>query len=102
MPQWKLASSPATAHPLAQLQAPSVQIHRWLLGHRGTQPWVVTGIGYWGTSPPETLLPAKRTCENFLPRHPKTGRAKSLQVVLSTDVIDRISGPPKVLATHFW
>jgi hypothetical protein len=33
---------------------------------------------------------------------PHDWQHKNIEIVLSTDVIDGLPGPPKVLATHFW
>lgn len=63
---------------------------------------VVAGIGSWGTlaagefvSHPEHL----KKLVAFAPRH---WEQKNVQVVISTDVIRGSSGPPNVLAAHFW
>jgi len=63
---------------------------------------IVAGIGSWGTqaaaefvSNPEHL----KKLEAFAPKH---WEQKNLQVVVATDVIRGSSGPPTVLAAHFW
>jgi hypothetical protein len=63
---------------------------------------IVAGIGSWGTlaagefvTNPEHLAKLER----LAPAHWERG---NLQVVLATDVIRGSSGPPIVLATHFW
>jgi hypothetical protein len=63
---------------------------------------IVAGIGSWGTlaagefvTIPEHL----KKLEAIAPRH---WEQKNLQVVLATDVIRGSSGPPTVLAAHFW
>lgn len=63
---------------------------------------IVAGIGSWGTqaasefvSKPEHL----KKIEAYAPRHWET---KNLQVVIATDIIRASSGPPIIVATHFW
>jgi hypothetical protein len=63
---------------------------------------IVAGIASWGTlaaaefvSNPDHL----KKLEAFAPRH---WEQKNVQVVLATDVIRGSSGPPVVLAAHFW
>lgn len=63
---------------------------------------IVAGISGWGTqaagefvSNPEEL----RKLESFTPAR---WEQKNLQVVIATDVIRGSSGPPVILAAHFW
>ena len=63
---------------------------------------IVAGIGSWGTlaagefvTRPEHLA----KLEKLAPKHWERG---NLEVVLATDVIRGSSGPPIVLAAHFW
>jgi hypothetical protein len=63
---------------------------------------IVAGIASWGTlaaaefvTNPDHL----KKLEAFAPRH---WEQKNVQVVIATDVIRGSSGPPTVLAAHFW
>jgi hypothetical protein len=63
---------------------------------------IVAGIASWGTlaaaefvTNPDHL----KKLEAFAPRH---WEQKNVQVVIATDVIRGSSGPPMVLAAHFW
>ena len=43
-----------------------------------------------------------RYLEMLASRAPKHWEKKSLQVVLATDIVRGNTGPPRILATHFW
>jgi hypothetical protein len=63
---------------------------------------IVAGIGSWGTlAAGEFVTKAEHLAklEKLAPPHWERG---NLQVVLATDVIRGSSGPPMLLATHFW
>ncbi len=63
---------------------------------------VVAGIGSWGTLAAGEFVTRQEhlaKLEQLAPKHWERG---NLQVVLATDVIRGSSGPPVVLATHFW
>ena len=63
---------------------------------------IVAGIGSWGTlAAGEFVTEAEHLpkLEKLAPAHWERG---NVQVVLATDVIRGSSGPPIVLATHFW
>lgn len=63
---------------------------------------VVAGIGYWGTLAAGDFITSEEHLRKILPSAPANWQNMNVQIVLSTDVIDGVSGPPKVLVTHFW
>lgn len=63
---------------------------------------MVAGIGYWGTLAAGDFITSEEHLRKILQSAPANWQNMNLQVVLSTDVIDGVSGPPKVLVTHFW
>lgn len=63
---------------------------------------IAAGIGSWGTLAAGEFVTRREhlaKLEKLAPRHWEHG---NLQVVLATDVIRGSSGPPVVLAAHFW
>jgi len=63
---------------------------------------IVAGIGSWGTLAAGEFVTNReflKEVEAFAPGH---WEQKNVQVVLSTDVVRGSSGPPNVMAAHFW
>ena len=63
---------------------------------------IVAGIAYWGTLAAGEFISDPANMQKLQALAPKGWENMNLQVVLSTDLIDGIGGPPKVIATHFW
>jgi hypothetical protein len=63
---------------------------------------IVGGIGYWGTLAAGEFLTTSTHLKKLEAYAPPDWESMNMQVVLSTDVIGGSSGPPKVLAAHFW
>jgi hypothetical protein len=63
---------------------------------------VVAGIGSWGTLAAGEFVTMPEHLKKLEAIAPKHWEQKNLQVVLATDVIRGSSGPPTVLAAHFW
>jgi hypothetical protein len=70
---------------------------------RTEQPVVIAaGIGSWGTLAAGEFVSRPEHLDKLEKLAPKHWERKNLQVVLATDVIRGSSGPPIVLAAHFW
>lgn len=63
---------------------------------------VVAGMGRDGTIAAGEFVTEPRYLEMLASRAPRNWERKNLQVVLSTDVINGNTGPPRILATYFW
>jgi len=63
---------------------------------------VAAGIAYWGTSAAGEFLSDPKYLEEVSRSAPPGWEGKNLQIVIGTKVIAGNSGPPHVLATHFW
>jgi hypothetical protein len=63
---------------------------------------IVAGIGSWGTLAAGEFVTHPEFLKKLEAFAPKQWGQKNLQVVLATDVIRGSSGPPNVLAAHFW
>jgi hypothetical protein len=63
---------------------------------------VVAGIGSWGTQAAAEFVGNPNQLAKLYPYAPHDWEHKNLQIVIATDVIRQSSGPPIVLATHFW
>jgi hypothetical protein len=63
---------------------------------------VVAGIGSWGTQAAAEFVTDPKHLKKLEALAPRHWEGKNLQVVLATDVIRGSSGPPTVLAAHFW
>ncbi len=63
---------------------------------------IVAGILSWGTLAAGEFVSKPEDLEKLERLAPPHWERKNLQVVLATDVIRGSSGPPTVLAAHFW
>lgn len=63
---------------------------------------IVAGIAHWGTLAAGEFITDFGEMEKLRALAPKHWEHMNMQIVLSTDVIDGVSGPPKIVATHFW
>ena len=63
---------------------------------------VVGGMGRDATIAAGEFVTDPRYLEMLASRAPRNWERKNLQVVLATDVVNGNTGPPRILATHFW
>lgn len=63
---------------------------------------ILAGIGPWGSLASGEFVTNPEYLKKILAVAPPDWAAKNLQVVISTDVIHGSSGPPNVVASHFW
>jgi hypothetical protein len=63
---------------------------------------IVAGIGSWGTQAAAEFAASPSSLKRLASMAPSDWGHKNLQVVIGTDVIQGSSGPPIVLAAHFW
>jgi hypothetical protein len=62
----------------------------------------VGGMGRDGTLAAGEFVTEPRYLEMLANRAPKNWEKKNLQVVLATDIVRGNTGPPRILAAHFW
>ena len=63
---------------------------------------VVAGVGAVGTVAAGEFLSDPRSMELLARQAPKDWEHKNLEVVLTNEVINGHSGPPRIVATYFW
>jgi hypothetical protein len=63
---------------------------------------IVAGIAKDGTLAAGEFVTEPRYLEAFAASAPRGWEHKNLQVVISTEVVNGNTGPPRILATHFW
>jgi hypothetical protein len=63
---------------------------------------IIAGISQYGTEAAAEFVTNSDYFKQALTNAPHDWNRKNMQVVLSTRVISRTSGPPKVVAVHFW
>ena len=63
---------------------------------------IIAGIGSWGTLAAGEFVAKEENLKKLEAVAPAHWETKNVQVVLATDVIHASSGPPQVLAVHFW
>lgn len=67
------------------------------------QPVVIAaGIGIYGTMAAGEFLTDPVYLSALASQAPGNWDRKNIQVVIATKVINGVSGPPRILATHFW
>jgi hypothetical protein len=67
------------------------------------QPLIsAAGITQYGTRSAGEFLTNPKYMEQLGKRAPGNWQRRNVQVVIATKVIDGNSGPPGVVATHFW
>jgi hypothetical protein len=62
----------------------------------------VAGIGHWGTLAAGEFITDPAQMQKLRASAPKNWENMNIQLVLSTDVIDGVSGPAKIVAAQFW
>ena len=63
---------------------------------------VAAGVAYWGTIAVGEFLTEPKYMDEVAKSAPPGWERMSIQIVIGTKVIQGNSGPPRVLATHFW
>jgi hypothetical protein len=63
---------------------------------------IAGGIGIYGTTAAGEFLSDPVYLAKFAEQAPGDWDRKNIQVVIATKVINGVSGPPRILATHFW
>jgi hypothetical protein len=67
------------------------------------QPVVIAaGLGENGTIAAGEFLTDSKDMEESLKHAPKNWRKENVEIVIATQVISGRSGPPRVIATHYW
>lgn len=63
---------------------------------------VAAGVAFWGTAAAGEFLSDPKYLDEVAKSAPAGWEGKNLQIVIGTKVIAGNSGPPRVLAMHFW
>jgi hypothetical protein len=63
---------------------------------------VLAGCGRDGTAAAGEFVTEKKYLDGLAARSPRGWSRKNMQVVIATDLINGNSGPPRIIATHFW
>ena len=63
---------------------------------------IAAGIGTYGTMAAGEFLTDPMYLSKLAQQAPGHWESKNIQVVIATKVINGVSGPPRILATHFW
>jgi hypothetical protein len=63
---------------------------------------IAAGLTQYGTMGAGEFLTTAEYFSEAVPRLPNNWERKNLQVVLNVPVVNRISGRPRILATHVW
>jgi hypothetical protein len=77
-------------------------ISRVLNARTGKPVITVAGTYGYGTEIAGEFVTSPTLLASMVSRAPAAWQGKNLQIVLSTEVIDRHAGPAHILATHFW
>ena len=63
---------------------------------------IVAGLTLFGTMAGGEFLADPTYMENIVSQAPKDWDRKNIQIVIATKVVNGVSGPPRIIATHFW
>ena len=88
--------------PYSQLSQDYAVVSRFLDPLTEKMVVVVGGMGRDGTIAAGEFVTEPRYLEMLAARAPKHWDRKNLQVLLATDIVNGNTGPPRILATHFW
>jgi hypothetical protein len=100
--QWKIDLSRQDAEGRPWVNEDYALISRFLNPRTGRIVVVVAGLYGFGTEAAGRLLTDARQMEILAGQVPPQWEKKNLQIVVGTEVIDRSSGPARVLAVHWW
>ena len=62
----------------------------------------IAGLDHSGTRAAGEFATNPQLLADFVKQAPKDWNKKNLQIVLRTNVVDDIPGPPTIVATHYW
>ena len=88
--------------PYPRLTADYAIVSRFLDARTEKAVVVVAGLTKDGTMAAGEFATEERYLQTLARQAPAGWERKNLQVVLSTEIINGIAGPPRILATHFW
>jgi len=77
-------------------------VTRLLQSQTGQFTIALAGIGANGTEAATELVSDENALGTALKNAPRNWQAKNLQIVVETDIIDSVPGPPRVVATYYW
>lgn len=77
-------------------------INRLLSSKTGQTVVTVAGIRATGSDAAAQLISNPTYLANALRSAPADWRSKNMQLVIKTDVVDSVAGPPQVVAKYFW
>lgn len=100
--RWKIDLSRKDAEGRPLVDEDYALISRFLNPRTGKIVVVVAGLYASGTEAAGRFLTDARQMESLAGRVPAHWQKKNLQIVISTEVIDRTPGPARVLAAYFW
>lgn len=63
---------------------------------------ITAGLGADGTEAAGSLISQSQALRENLAHVPSGWQTKNLEMVISTDVIDHVAGPPRFVAVHVW
>ena len=63
---------------------------------------IIGGLLSWGTLAASQFVSDPDNLRKLDASAPKGWEKKNIQILLATEVINGSSGPPRILATHFW
>jgi hypothetical protein len=95
---WRV--DPAT--PIEQLNRDYAIVSRFRDPETEQTAVILAGIGPWGSLASGEFVTNPEYLKKLADIAPAAWQDKNLQVVISTDVIHGSSGPPIVIAAHFW
>ena len=91
-----------TAEPYRSVADDYAVVSRVLDPTTGRLVVTAAGLTKFGTAAAGEFLSEPGYIEQALRSAPKGWDAKNLQIVLATKLVGESSGPPRVIATHFW
>jgi hypothetical protein len=97
-PLWSLSWNT----PYSQLKEDRAIITRMIEPRTEHAVLVLAGCGRDGTTAAGEFVSEPRYLEALAARAPRGWSRRNLQVVIATELINGHSGPPRVIATHFW
>jgi len=88
--------------PYSEVKEDYAVVSRYMDPQVGRMVVVVAGIGKDGTAAAGEFVTNPKYLETLAGSAPANWDRRNLQVVLSTEVLNGNSGPPKVLTSYFW
>jgi hypothetical protein len=94
--------TPHPSPPYSKLGEDYAIVARYLDQTTGQLVVVAAGIGGNGTISAGEFLTDRKFLAQLVEHAPKDWARKNVEAVIATQVIDGKSGPPRVVAVHFW